>query len=116
LFIIIILVPTLLTKFKRSQVGLDSTRPAFQELTDTCMKRNLPVDSWKLAEALAMEERGEHLRIFDINHEKAPTLAQITLRLTETNENSSDSADSVNWVADGIKIQNDQFVFAIIFV
>jgi hypothetical protein len=55
-----------------------------------------------------MEERGEHLRIFDINHEKAPTLAQITLSLTETMENSNDVAESVDWLADGIKIENDQ--------
>lgn len=103
---------TLITKFKRSQVGLESTEPAFQQLTDTCMSRKLPVNSWKLAESLAMEERGESLRIFDINHEKAPTLAQIRLRLTDSKENSNDGADSVNWVADGIKIQNDQYVFS----
>jgi len=115
LLIIIILVQTLLTKLKRSQVGLDSTQPAFEQLTDTCKNRNLPVNSWRLAESLAMEERGESLRIFDINHEKAPTLAQITLRLTETNENSDDGAGSVDWVADGIKIQNDQYVFDIMF-
>jgi hypothetical protein len=80
------------------------------------MERSLPVDSWRSAESSAMEKRGEYLRIFDINHEKAPTLAQITLRLTETRENSNDGADSVSWIADGIKIQNDQYVSAIIFL
>jgi hypothetical protein len=107
LIIIIILVPTLLTKLKRSQVGIDSTQPAFQQLTEVCLKRNLPVEAWRLAETLAMEERGECLRIFDINHKRAPTLAEITLHLTETKEESND-ANIVNWVADGIKIQNDQ--------
>ena len=34
----IILVPTLLTKLKRSQVGLDSTQPAFEQLTNTCLQ------------------------------------------------------------------------------
>jgi hypothetical protein len=108
LIIFIILVPTLLTKLKRTQVGLDSTQPAFDQLTETCLKRNLPVETWRLAEALAMEERGDHLSIFDINHRKAPTLAQITLRLTETDDDSNDSAILVDWVADGIKTQNDQ--------
>jgi hypothetical protein len=108
LIIFIILVPTLLTKLKRSQVGLDSTQPAFEQLTETCLKRNLPVGAWRLAESLAMEERGEHLRIFDINHKKAPTLAEVTLRLTDTDDDSNDSANIVSWVADGIKTENDQ--------
>jgi hypothetical protein len=108
LIIFIILVPTLLTKLKRSQVGLDSTQPAFQQLTETCAIRNLPVETWRLAESLAMEERGEHLRIYDINHKKAPTLAQITLRLTDTNDDSNDSANIVDWVANGIQTENDQ--------
>jgi hypothetical protein len=86
-------------------------RPAFEQLTETCLKRNLPVQTWRLAEALAMEERGEHLSIFDINHKKAPTLTQITLRLTETYDDSNDGANLVNWVADGIKTQNNQWVF-----
>ena len=96
----IILVPTLLTKLKRSQVGLDSTQPAFKQLTNTCLQRKLPVKSWRSTEHLAMEERGEKLRIFDINHGKAPTFTQITLSLTETN----------------IKTQNDQWVFTAILI
>ena len=45
-------------------------------------------------------ERGEKLRIFNINHRKAPTFAQITLSLTETNDNSNDGVNVVNWLAD----------------
>ena len=102
------LVPTLLTKLKRSQDGLDATQPAFDQLTKSCIQRNLPVEAWKSAELFAMEERGDCLRIFDINHEKAPTLAQITLQLTEMKDNLSSSVNIVDWIADGIKTQNDQ--------
>ena len=105
-----ILVSTLLTKYKRSQNGLDSTQPAFDQLTKSCLDRNLPVQTWRSAEHLAMEERGNHLRIFDISHNKAPTLAQVTLQLTEVNDNSSNSAHIVHWIASGIKAQNDQWV------
>ena len=56
-----------------------------------------------------MEQRGKHLSIFDINHKKALTLAEITLTLTA---NPSDNSDStvimVDWIADGIEAQNDQ--------
>ena len=37
-FYFIILVPTLLTKHERSQVGLDSTQPVFEQLTNTCLQ------------------------------------------------------------------------------
>jgi hypothetical protein len=62
-----------------------------------------------------MEERGESLKIFDLNHEKAPTLAQITLQLCENKDSSNGSADVVDWIADGIKAESDQWVFKTIF-
>ena len=65
---------------------------------------------------MAMVERGEKLRIFDINHRKAPTFAQITLSLTETNDYSNDGVHVVNWLADGIKTRNDQWVFTAILI
>jgi hypothetical protein len=107
-------VPTLLTKLKRSQIGLDSTKPAFDQLTNSCRKRKLPVDLWKSAELLAMEERGERLAIFDINREKAPSLAEITLKLTDNKEDSENSASVVDWISDGIKAQNDQYVLNVV--
>jgi len=57
-----------------------------------------------------MEERGESLKIFEVKHRKAPSLAQITLSLTEKTENSSDAMNIVDWIADGIKTENDQWV------
>ena len=75
MFLFIYSVWTLLTKLKRSQIGLDSTEPAFEELT---------------------------------NHKKAPTPAEITLRLTDEKNKSKNPTNSVDWVSDGIKAQNDQ--------
>jgi hypothetical protein len=104
------LVSTLLTKLKRGQIGLDSTEPAFKELTKTCLERDLPVEAWRTDEHLAMEERGERLRIFDVSHKKAPTLAQITLQLTDAKDVSNHDVQIVDWISDGIKAQNDQWV------
>ena len=59
---------------------------------------------------MAMEERGEHLKIFDINQKKAPTLAEITLSLINTEGNSNNMENVVDWIANGIKAQNDQWV------
>jgi len=94
---------------------LDSTKPAFDHLTKSCVERKLPVESWKLAEALAMKERGEKLKIFDVDHQNAPTLAEITLRLTDEDEDLNDSSNVVHWISDGIKAQNDQWVDILIF-
>ena len=115
---IFFLVKTLLTKLKRSQNGIDSTKPAFDELTKSCHNGNLPVDAWQSAEHLAMEKRGEHLKIFDLNHKKTPTLAQITLKLTEVKEDSINNTNLsiVDWIANGIKAENDQWVLNVLFV
>jgi hypothetical protein len=67
------------------------------------------VEAWRSSELLAMEERGEHLRIFDINYKKAPSLAEITLKLTtNTKEDSNGTVNMVDWISDGIKAQNNQ--------
>ena len=49
----------------------------------------------------------------DINYKKALTLAEITLSLTNTKDNSNSTANIVDWIADGIKAQNDQWVLNI---
>ena len=104
----ICIVQTLSTKLKRSQIGFESAKPAFKQLNKSCLERKLPVHIWKSDEATAMEERGEALRIFDINLELAPSLAQITLRLTDLKENSNQNVNVIHWISDGIKAQNDQ--------
>jgi hypothetical protein len=55
-----------------------------------------------------MEERGESLKIFDINHKKSPTLAQITLSLAESKDDSNEVSNIIDWIADGIITEIDQ--------
>ena len=64
---------------------------------------------------MAVEERGEGLRMFDINHKKARTLADITLELTNNKESLNNPVNAVDWITDGIKAQNDQWVADLIF-
>lgn len=58
----------LLIKYSRAISGLAETRPAYIKLTNS-LDPNL-VAEWRLAEAEAMENRGEFLRIFDLKIEK----------------------------------------------
>lgn len=83
-------------------------------MTKSCLQRKLPVQAWRAAEHTAMENRGDDLKIFDVIHKKAPTLAQITLQLTDMKDNPSDRVKIVDWIADGIKAQNDQWVLSMI--
>ena len=73
------------------------------------------MDAWRFDEHLATEERGDRLQIFDINHRKLASLAEITVQLCDENDNSSSTLDIVHWIADGIQAQNDQCVVLIIF-
>ena len=76
------------------------------------------MNAWRSAEHFAMEKRGEHPKIFDLNHEKTPTLAQITLKLTEVEGDSINNTNLsiVDWIANGIKAENDQWVLNVLFV
>ena len=65
---------------------------------------------------LELTDMKDHLTIFDIHHKKPPSLAQITLELTDMKDKlePSDRAKIVDWIADGIKAQNDQWALNII--
>ena len=63
---------------------------------------------------MAIEERGERLTIFNVNHKKAPTLPKITLELT-VKKNISELNKAIDWIADVIKAKDDQWVFNSIF-
>ena len=68
--------------------------------------------SWKSVERLAMDDRGEALRIFDISQEKAPPSPKSlsSWQMIIKTQLTIDASNVVDWVADGIKAQNDQFV------
>jgi hypothetical protein len=61
-----------------------------------------------------MKNRGNQLRIFDMSHEKAPNPAEVTLQLTENQDHSSNGMNVVNWIAHGIRTQNDQYILNVI--
>ena len=55
-----------------------------------------------------MSQRGDHLKIFDLNHEKAPSLAQITLQLSKNDVCSGNGVSAMTWITNGIKAENEQ--------
>jgi hypothetical protein len=55
-------------KWSRAKEGVSETKPAFEQLTE-CLEASL-VREWTAQERVAMEKRGEHLRIYEVTLER----------------------------------------------
>ena len=55
-------------KWIRAKEGVSETKPAFEQLSD-CLETSL-VAEWTKQERVAMEKRGDHLKIYDVASEK----------------------------------------------
>ncbi len=55
-------------KWKRAKTGVSTTQSAFEQLTD-CLDDSL-IEEWTNQEHVAMEKRGDHLKIFTVTSDK----------------------------------------------
>ncbi|KAI0245205.1 hypothetical protein BJV78DRAFT_1140459, partial [Lactifluus subvellereus] len=65
---IIRMADSLCGKWSRAKQGLAETKPAFEQLTE-CLEPSL-VQEWTAQERVAMENRGDHLKIYEVTSEK----------------------------------------------
>jgi len=65
-----ILAPTLSKKFQKALEGLSETRAAFQGLTDSLSEDK--IQDWKRQEKQASRQRGDALKIYEVQQEKGP--------------------------------------------
>ncbi|KAG1825170.1 hypothetical protein EV424DRAFT_1267602, partial [Suillus variegatus] len=100
------IVKTLLRKYKRANKGIDDTRIPFEDLTKSLDVNK--VSLWESDEKRAMERRGEHLDIYHLRIDKAPTMAEIRLKLTETEYADTGKLGSVSWLIEGINLEDAQ--------
>ena len=63
------LADTIVTKWKRAQDGIKETETAYEDLTDRLDKAW--IDKWTRQERIAMENRGEDLKIYMVTSEKS---------------------------------------------
>lgn len=68
------LADTIVTKWKRAQDGIKETETAYEDLTDRLDKAW--IDKWTRQERIAMENRGEDLKIYMVTSEKSKILFQ----------------------------------------
>ena len=114
----------LVNKYKRAVKSRENTKVAYESLTDSLEEAK--VNEWRAAEKQAMEERGEYLRIYEVQESKgafqmivliftkceklAPTKAEIALALTESTNGMAETEGSVAWLMTGILLEDSQYV------
>ncbi|KAG1844776.1 hypothetical protein F4604DRAFT_1937331 [Suillus subluteus] len=97
---------TLLTKYKRALKGVDETKSPFDELTRSLNPEKISI--WEIEEKKAVEERGEYLDIYQLQINKAPTMAEIRLKLTESENDDTRHPGTVSWLITGINLEDLQ--------
>ncbi|KAG1784460.1 uncharacterized protein HD556DRAFT_1193916, partial [Suillus plorans] len=62
----------------------------------------------EINEKKAMEQRGEYLDIYQLQMNKAPTMAEIRLKLTESENTDTSKPGTVSWLITGINLEDLQ--------
>ena len=110
-------------KWSRTKEGVAETKPAFEQLMD-CLEASL-VQEWTAKERVAMEQRGDHLKIYEVRSEKCrriiyvvlgvnhsytlvPTLLEIRLKLSETEVHQGNLSGAVSAITEGLSIEKSQ--------
>ncbi|KAG1893225.1 uncharacterized protein F5891DRAFT_1196677 [Suillus fuscotomentosus] len=78
----------------------------YEELTNSLNSND--VQKWKKQAELAALDHGELLDIYQLKMDKAPTMAEIRLRLTENELSSHGRTGAISWLIEGINIENTQ--------
>ncbi|KAG1729111.1 uncharacterized protein EDB91DRAFT_1085887 [Suillus paluster] len=97
---------TLLTKYKRALKGVDETKSPFDELAQSLNPGKILM--WEIDEKKAVEECGEYLDIYQLQINKAPTMAEIRLKLTEFENVDDRLPGTVSWLITGINLEDLQ--------
>ena len=95
---------------------------AFKSLSESVLVAQRT--EWGRQEKQASEERGEHLHIFEVDEEKgmtvngfathrlmiskAPTIAEIRLKLTKTEKKKGLKTGTIAWLTSGMNIEQTQ--------
>lgn len=111
---------------KRAKEGLEETRETFQGLTASLSEEN--ISRWKGLAEDAMANRGDALKIYQVQQAKGfslylislilmltfgavPSQAEIRLKLTQHEDDEDDSSlkfGAISWLAEGINLEGLQ--------
>ena len=112
-------------KWILAKKGINDTQSVFEQLTD-CIDPS-SVKEWTAQERIAMEQRGEHLKIYEVKSEKCmislyrhliynfsrllvPSMAEIWLELSEKEVRQGNLSGAVATLTEGLAIEQAQYV------
>jgi Kyakuja-Dileera-Zisupton transposase len=121
--LILFLADSLCAKRSQATKWVSEMKPAFEQLTE-CLDASL-VRDWTEQERVAMEQRGDHLKIYEVISTKCkqylnssldtdrlclsvPTLVEIQLKLSETEVQHGNLSGSVSIITEGLAIEKSQ--------
>ncbi len=96
----------LLTKYKRATLSLKETKQGYDDLTETLHPSD--IQQWKMDKERAMKNRGEELKLFDVQEMKSSTQADIRLQLSEKESSNQMAGGTISWLAEGISLEQAQ--------
>ncbi|KIM74284.1 hypothetical protein PILCRDRAFT_14546 [Piloderma croceum F 1598] len=99
---------SLCTKRSQAMKGVSEMKPAFEQLTK-CLDASL-VRGWTEQERVAMEQCGDHLKIYEVVAKKLPTLVEIQLKLSETEVQHRNLSSSVSTIMEDLAIEKLQML------
>ncbi|KAF8463731.1 hypothetical protein DFH94DRAFT_686719 [Russula ochroleuca] len=100
------IVSTLCKKIEKAMIGVKDTSEAFIELS-AALDTNL-IEAWQRDEQQAQVNRGECLRIYDVQVEQAPSQADIRLGLTSSEQKKGLRCGTITWLVLGISLEDEQ--------
>lgn len=103
---------SLVRKYKKARTSIKAMKPEFEKLTNSLMK-SFGVEilnSWRQQEDEALRLRGDALCIFAVNRLPGPSQAEKRLELQETELSIGRETGTVAWLADGLNIEDLQYV------
>ncbi|KAG1901610.1 uncharacterized protein F5891DRAFT_950353 [Suillus fuscotomentosus] len=90
---------------------LETLWAPFNKISPTAQSLNASkVKAWEEDEEKAMKDRGEYLDIYQLNIDKAPIMAEIRLKLTESEYVNTGKLGSVSWLVNGIHLEDSQYI------
>ncbi|KAI6094402.1 hypothetical protein EDD16DRAFT_1529196 [Pisolithus croceorrhizus] len=100
------MVPSLLKKYKNSSRCLEEMNQPYEQLTSVLDPDK--VAGWELDTLRAEADRGKALDIYLLKEDKAPTFHEVWLWLMKKPKSASGNVGLVDWLAEGIGIEDSQ--------
>ncbi|KLO08462.1 hypothetical protein SCHPADRAFT_835294, partial [Schizopora paradoxa] len=96
-------VQSLFDKWTKAVRGEKEAKAAFMELSSRLEEGT--TRGWEEEEATALRKGGDALAIYGVKYEEAPTMAEVRLKLAETETSTGVESGATTWIVTGMNLQ-----------